>query len=1012
MVWVTLALFALSFIATALLQPRPDIEDARAEQLDPDNFPRATENAPAPIILGRVRYRGPNTQWYGGFRPEPITEKIKTGLFSSERVTTGFRYFLTLDMGLCLGPLVDLHGIYIDSEQVFSGGASGGDPIEQNVGTLGGPTANPADKTNPPTFTTFLGSWVAQPPDALLTFDLLDVFPSQEVIDELVATGDLQGRVAIEGFWWDLFAGVPGIGSTTLNLAFFQDNGADAPDLANPIGEASNNRSDTGAVTQTVSTLAIPTNTTGLRHFAIRFTITRGPFADLFFNNARQGSPLLTADIIHTFRETISGNIFAPNLFGGEGAGGGWIGNFTFYRGTFTQPVDPAIANLLGSADALPAYRGEAHIVLNDNFIGEQASLRSMEFDLSCYTNLLGLSTRGFAFTGSEDISPAEALATLTQDEWRGLSVDPGRVNEASLVTAGNTLIAERHGVSMSLATSREGSAHLREILRQIDGVLVENQNGEAELRLIRNDYDPNTTPVFDEDDISAVRNFSRSTWGDVVTEVKVSYPFRDRPGSRVAIAQNMATLNMVGERRTVDISFPMCYDKTLANALAARELARRSIPLIKLTVEMNRSGYTLAVTDVVRITLPEYGLTELVCRVQKVSLGTLRDNRVTVELLQDVFAAADVVFTEPEDSSWISDRTEPLIIPTFEVVEQPFFYSSRVGEFPAEDGEGSVIPFALQPQASSTGFTFNSDIVTGEPLGYFDPEQIAYPTTATLTANYSVVTGFETGLDAPGITIENVSGTPTSATLAAIRNGSAGILYLGGEWLAYETATDNGDDTWTLSNVRRAILGTQPLAHVAGDRMWILSAALLGSAQVSAELVDDGTLYHKFLDQVGPERLDPSLATENNITLQRLADRPLRPRNLQIDGSRSEVPYDASVDPTIDLTWVNSNRAASQIAFEDDITEVPDQVEEYDVEIWIDDVQDLTRSQTNVTSPHSIDFTGAGGSAGEIRLYSRRTGGNTLRSAYYAVYPFTLGNTMDSTLIRMDETTITMDRT
>jgi len=46
MVWFTLALFAVSFLLTALLSPAPDVEEARPEGLDPNNFPRESERLP------------------------------------------------------------------------------------------------------------------------------------------------------------------------------------------------------------------------------------------------------------------------------------------------------------------------------------------------------------------------------------------------------------------------------------------------------------------------------------------------------------------------------------------------------------------------------------------------------------------------------------------------------------------------------------------------------------------------------------------------------------------------------------------------------------------------------------------------------------------------------------------------------------------------------------------------------------------------------------------------------
>lgn len=140
MIWFALALFVVSFLITAFLSPKPHIEDARANRLEPDSFPRATENAPIPLVIGKVRMKAPNTIWYGDLITVPITEKIKTGFFSSKNAIVAYRYFIGLDMALCMGPNVHLHEIYMDGKLVWEGDV-GDDPetaIEINAPSVFG----------------------------------------------------------------------------------------------------------------------------------------------------------------------------------------------------------------------------------------------------------------------------------------------------------------------------------------------------------------------------------------------------------------------------------------------------------------------------------------------------------------------------------------------------------------------------------------------------------------------------------------------------------------------------------------------------------------------------------------------------------------------------------------------------------------------------------------------------------------------------------------------------------
>ena len=77
MPWFLVAIFAVSFIATILLAPKPRVENARASSLDDLRFPRASEGAVIPLVLGRGLIRGPNTLWVGDFAAVPIKKKQK-----------------------------------------------------------------------------------------------------------------------------------------------------------------------------------------------------------------------------------------------------------------------------------------------------------------------------------------------------------------------------------------------------------------------------------------------------------------------------------------------------------------------------------------------------------------------------------------------------------------------------------------------------------------------------------------------------------------------------------------------------------------------------------------------------------------------------------------------------------------------------------------------------------------------------------------------------------------------
>jgi hypothetical protein len=131
---VSLLLYAGAFLLNELLRPKPNVENARPAGLGDFQVPTAEEGRVIPLLWGTNRVKGPNVTWFGDLRAEPITEKIRTSIFSSTRVTVGFRYFLGIQFSLGRGPLNastdGIRRIWIDDKEVFNPIGSPIDPAD------------------------------------------------------------------------------------------------------------------------------------------------------------------------------------------------------------------------------------------------------------------------------------------------------------------------------------------------------------------------------------------------------------------------------------------------------------------------------------------------------------------------------------------------------------------------------------------------------------------------------------------------------------------------------------------------------------------------------------------------------------------------------------------------------------------------------------------------------------------------------------------------------------------
>ena len=125
--FITLLIYAVLFVLSDLLAPKPELENAKPAGLGDFQFPTATEQRKVPLLWGTVKLSGPNVVWWGDLLQDPIIERVKTSMFSSENVIRGFEYSIGVQQVLCEGPIDDLVRVWIDEDLVLD--ESAGTPI-------------------------------------------------------------------------------------------------------------------------------------------------------------------------------------------------------------------------------------------------------------------------------------------------------------------------------------------------------------------------------------------------------------------------------------------------------------------------------------------------------------------------------------------------------------------------------------------------------------------------------------------------------------------------------------------------------------------------------------------------------------------------------------------------------------------------------------------------------------------------------------------------------------------
>lgn len=345
-------------------------------------------------------------------------------------------------------------------------------------------------------------------------------------------------------------------------------------------------------------------------------------------------------------------------LFGGYLHGGGIKGRMTLYWGTATQNVDPTLQSIIGPTEFGTRYERVCHCVfglavpLARFQYGERATLPGIEFVIRRCPNNIGLIVGHNAMTdGSANI--AEAIyEVLTNTVW-GLGLPTTYIDIPSFAAAGETLWSEDLGINMLLNSGQTGDEIITELLRYADGQVQQHPvTGLIEFTLNRNDYVIGTLPVINEGNASNV-NYTRPSWSTLKNEVRILYTARRGPFFKTIPTQpiqDIASQRTFGETFAVTLEFPGVMNPTIASKIGVRSLRIMSTPLGKIRFEVDRTAGDFRVGRPFVMSWADFGIGTRVFRVASADYGTLMENKITIEAVEDVFSLEQPLYNITAD--------------------------------------------------------------------------------------------------------------------------------------------------------------------------------------------------------------------------------------------------------------------------------------------------------------------------------------------------------------------------
>lgn len=690
-----------------------------------------------------------------------------------------------------------------------------------------------------------------------------------------------------------------------------------------------------------------------------------------------------------------------PDMYGGseDGNRGGISGYVGFYCGEFNTTDQPRDSYLVTTLDAnVPAYIGVAHTVFRDFWWGNSPSIDAVSVEAAYFVNNLIPSVDGCKhyMDNALDANPVEVLYDILTYEWGNLGFSSARVDTANWRAAGETVFAEQNGISIIYSSPAEAREAFKNILRQINAIVYEDQtdNGLVKIKLIRSDYVIADLPVLTTGDVLEVKNYTKKLWTETNNVVRVKYISRadNYAVDKIAVAKDSSLLRFQGKERPVEINMPGVKTAAVANMIAARELSNLNVPLFSCEMTISRSKSNVKPGDVFKWVWPEYGITQMIMRVRKIGLGTLEDGTITITVTQDEFSLDDTVVAAPADSLYAPTDTTATDIVTINLMELPAWLDINAG-FSTPVGSTRFMSFVEKPGTAS--INYNGYQEDGTPTDAIILSAAPYSQYATLQTAIGRFDGFSDGKIA-SLTIDGVSDVDALTLDDTMRLGGS-LIAIGSELLAYESFTDMGGGTYHLVNVRRALLDTNWDAHTVGTKIYFFDGQDNFFEEATLESATP-TVY--FLDHTATDLSKKSTAIMSSLAPVGRVNRVVAPDYLTLDGTR-ELDRLLIIGDTTEVDARPRNRnTVDQIWFEDDAADTAEAGTTYKLEYEVASV--VTLIADDIILPYTMTLVSGMEGLCTFRLSAKKDG---LYSIGYSPIRASVGDyiTIDSDIVLID---------
>jgi hypothetical protein len=571
-------------------------------------------------------------------------------------------------------------------------------------------------------------------------------------------------------------------------------------------------------------------------------------------------------------------NLDKPNLFGGKKKEGGIVGPLQVLMGEQTQLAPAALAARLGGE--LPGYRGVATLYYNGQVSAMNPYIKPWE--IWAWRTTAGWDGEvwypGKASITLDDgngnvihaMNPAHIIyECLTNRDWGG-GLDRSRIDDDAFRAAADALFTENFG--LCILWNRQGSVEdfIQVIVDHIGGALRQSRfDGLLGLKLIRDDYDAENIPLFDEDSgLISIENDENAAADGGINEIIIKWEDPVTGNARQWRERNLAAIASAGQIISETTEYPGLPTGALAGRIALRDLTVRANTLKRFTVKLDRRAYRLQPGDVFRLKSLRRGLENIIVRAGRVEDGTLDNGAITITAVQDIFGLPAAAISALPPVEWTPPDRAPHPLLTRRIIELNWrdlaiqIDAANLELLRTQYGEAAYLGIlAAQPTGLSLGYQVQTRVGGGAWDEQNDGDFTATGICTVELPQSAAVTPFT-------VTDGNGLERFTAGAALLIDNEICRIV-------AWNPATAAG----TLA---RGCADTVPAPHIPEARVWLLDE----NCAPEVAWTTGTSVQTRLLTKTSAGALDPEQAPVSSITLAARQARPYPPGNFKINGA------------------------------------------------------------------------------------------------------------------------------